>query len=232
MCAQVCRRNFSENKSKSALFSLKDFELIDYVPFYSKIGVASLKIEGRMKNAEYVYNTARAYRMAIENHSNIEKAKEILKFDFAREKTAWFMGKKVDQAITNQSGTGIFAGKILSVNKNSFTIPSLIEINKGWQLRIRNSSDTEADLSRVLNIEKQDNNYLVTCENQNLNIGDEVYLAGTGSYTPNQIQRSAPAYKVRTLSTQQTKVFTDKLINLKPAPKDKQLYLRISDPEL
>lgn len=232
MCAQVCRRNFNDNKNKSALFSLKDFELIDYIPFYSEIGVASLKVEGRMKNAEYVYNTARAYRMAIDDHSNIEKAKEILKFDFAREKTSWFMGKKLDQAITNQSGTGIFAGKILSVNKFTFSIPALIEINKGWQLRIRNNADTETDLTRILNIDRKNNEYIIACENQNLNIGDEVYLAGTGSYSPKQIQRSAPAYKVRTLSPQQTKVFTDKLIKLKPAPKDKQLYLRISDPEL
>jgi U32 family peptidase len=231
MCAQVCRRNFNYNNNKSALFSLKDFELIDYIPFYSEIGVASLKIEGRMKNAEYIYNTARAYRMAIDNHNDIENAKEILKFDFAREKTSWFMGKKVDQAITNQSGTGIFAGKITALTKNSFTIPALIDINKGWQLRIRNNADTETDLTRVLNIDKQNNNYLVTCENQNLNVGDEVYLAGTSSYTPKQIQRSASAYKVRSLTPQQTKVFTDKLIKLKPAPKDKQFYLRISDPE-
>ncbi|MDD3685310.1 MAG: hypothetical protein PHE56_00950, partial [Bacteroidales bacterium] len=123
-------------------------------------------------------------------------------------------------------------GKINTVNKNSFTIPSLIEINKGWQLRIRNNADTETDLTRVLNIEKQNGSYIISCETPNINIGDEVYLAGTGSYTPKQIQRSAPAYKVRTLSPQQTKVFTDKLIKLKPAPKDKQLYLRISDPEL
>lgn len=229
MCAQVCRRNFSDSGNKSALFSLKDFQLIDFVPFYAKVGVVSLKVEGRMKNAEYVYNTARAYRMAIDNHSKIDEAKEILKQDFAREKTLWFMGGKVSNSIAIQSGTGIFAGKVIDTKINSFSIPANVEIKNGWQLRVRNITDTETDLIKITKIEKSGDIYNIFADFKNFTKGDEVYISGTNTYTPKPLQANAAAYKPRTLTSSQTKVLTDKILNLKPAGKEKQLFLRISE---
>lgn len=230
-CAQVCRRTFTDKGNKSALFSLKDSQLIDFVPFYAKAGVVSLKVEGRMKNAEYVYNTARAYRMVIDNHSAIDQAKEILKQDFAREKTSWFMGGKVNDSIAKQSGTGVFAGKIIEVKTNYFTIHAKIKIQKGWQLRVRNLNDTQTDLLNISNIEKSGDTYNIFADFKNFKCGDEVYIAGTNTYTPKQLRANGAAFKSRTLTPTQTKVLTDKIIKLKPAINEKQLYIRISEIE-
>lgn len=52
-CAQPCRLNFKNGEREYAL-SLKDLSLIDKVNELASAGVASLKIEGRMKRPEYV----------------------------------------------------------------------------------------------------------------------------------------------------------------------------------
>ena len=60
-CKQPCRRAFNLTKRKKEhLFSLKDLELIDYLPQLKNAGVKSLKIEGRMKRAEYVNQEVKA----------------------------------------------------------------------------------------------------------------------------------------------------------------------------
>jgi putative protease len=202
MCAQVCRRNFkSENQnhasyrehaSKSALFSLKDFQLIDFIPLYSQLKVASLKVEGRMKNAEYVYNTARAYRIAIDDHARIEEAREILKFDFAREKTSWFMSGKLQDSIAENSGTGIFVGRIELVDNSGFIINSETELKPNYQLRIRNTKDTEALFIKINSISGDNPTLKIGCETNGISSGDEVYLSGTDLYKP---KSSFPDYQ-------------------------------------
>ena len=45
---------------------MKDFSLIARIGELADAGVASLKIEGRLKGADYVYTTSRVYRAATE----------------------------------------------------------------------------------------------------------------------------------------------------------------------
>ena len=47
--------------------SLKDNCLIPYLQELEEMGVASLKLEGRMKRPEYVATVTRVYRMALDN---------------------------------------------------------------------------------------------------------------------------------------------------------------------
>ena len=65
-CAQPCRLPY-KNKNPYAL-SLKDLCLAAYVPELVDAGVASFKIEGRMKTPEYVYGVISAYRKLIDEH--------------------------------------------------------------------------------------------------------------------------------------------------------------------
>ena len=59
-CAQTCRLPFSvRGKGKYAL-SLKDSSLIDYLGELEEMGVASAKIEGRLKRPEYVAASVKA----------------------------------------------------------------------------------------------------------------------------------------------------------------------------
>ena len=62
-CAQPCRLPFGNGKYP---LSLKDLSLAEHIPELIDSGVASLKIEGRMKSAEYVYNVTRVYRRLLD----------------------------------------------------------------------------------------------------------------------------------------------------------------------
>ncbi|MBQ2840550.1 MAG: U32 family peptidase [Oscillospiraceae bacterium] len=56
LCAQPCRMQYKFGESAGGTYplSLKDLCLVDYISELSDMGVASLKIEGRMKRPEYV----------------------------------------------------------------------------------------------------------------------------------------------------------------------------------
>ncbi len=66
-CAQPCRQSYGygrwENKHP---LSLKDNCLVSYLKELDKIGVASVKLEGRMKRPEYVAAVTGVYRKAID----------------------------------------------------------------------------------------------------------------------------------------------------------------------
>lgn len=70
-CAQGCRLPYellNNNKcvSKGYLLSPKDLCGLDFIPDLINIGVSSLKIEGRLKNPEYVATVTRIYRKYID----------------------------------------------------------------------------------------------------------------------------------------------------------------------
>ena len=56
------------------------------------MGIHSLKIEGRMKSADYVFQVCKAYRMALDDPQMMEEAARMLESDTGREKTSYFLG--------------------------------------------------------------------------------------------------------------------------------------------
>lgn len=73
LCMQLCRKeykhNISEEKSIQGkyLLSPKDLCLIKQLARLKNAGVAAIKIEGRLKRAEYAGETARRYKSALKN---------------------------------------------------------------------------------------------------------------------------------------------------------------------
>ncbi len=73
-CAQACRLPYElvvdgerrDTGDSAYLLSPEDLETSKLVPDLVKLGVASLKIEGRLKGPEYVASTTRLYRKAID----------------------------------------------------------------------------------------------------------------------------------------------------------------------
>jgi putative protease len=73
-CAQACRMPYrivsdgvlQDLDSVQYLLSPQDLAAFDLVPRLIDLGVASLKIEGRLKTPEYVANITRHYRLAID----------------------------------------------------------------------------------------------------------------------------------------------------------------------
>ena len=77
-CAQPCRLPFGFGRSEHKYpLSLKDNCMVHYVKDLEEMGVASLKLEGRMKKPEYVATVTRVYREALDQGSvtrSMEKA--------------------------------------------------------------------------------------------------------------------------------------------------------------
>lgn len=68
-CAQPCRLPYRLDGAKGASpypLSLKDMCLAAHVPEIIESGVASLKLEGRLKSADYVYGTTRIWRRLLD----------------------------------------------------------------------------------------------------------------------------------------------------------------------
>ena len=67
LCAQTCRLPFSAIDGQQRYdLSLKDMSLVNHIGELASAGVCSLKIEGRMKRAEYVASAVTACRQAID----------------------------------------------------------------------------------------------------------------------------------------------------------------------
>lgn len=72
-CGQACRLPFSATgASNCCSLSLKDLSLIDHTAELTKIGVDSLKIEGRMKRPEYAASAVNELKKAL-NGENYDK---------------------------------------------------------------------------------------------------------------------------------------------------------------
>lgn len=66
LCAQPCRLPYRLDGREGYLLSTRDLCAIDDLPRLRAAGVKSLKIEGRLKRAEYVAVTVAAYREALD----------------------------------------------------------------------------------------------------------------------------------------------------------------------
>ncbi len=71
MCAQPCRMEyFREGSGKSYALSLRDLSLSKNITELLGLGIASLKIEGRMKSPEYVYGVTSVFKTLITEERN------------------------------------------------------------------------------------------------------------------------------------------------------------------
>lgn len=84
-CAQTCRLPFAVgNNTSGHALSLKDNSLVQYLGELQKIGVASAKIEGRMKRPEYVSVAVTACREQRDFGFVSDKTADLLRSVFSR----------------------------------------------------------------------------------------------------------------------------------------------------
>lgn len=114
-CAHPCRWNYSlveekrpgeyfdvfENERGTFIFNSKDLCMIEHIPELVKSGVASLKIEGRVKTAFYVATIVGAYRREIDRYCadpenyvfNPDELRELCKVSHRPYTTGFFYGR-------------------------------------------------------------------------------------------------------------------------------------------
>jgi len=174
-CVQPCRRRYSWQKKNVGirrggtagkdggyLFSMNDLCGIDLLPRLKQAGVASLKIEGRMKSAEYVRKTVRAYRLLLDAHSRGTPEKALLDevhqlLDEAmgrRRSTGFFLDLHPGEAVSpHLSGNiGIMVGKVGKLDtfsrggagvRSVLTVNLRREITLGDRLRLHDERSGE-----------------------------------------------------------------------------------------
>lgn len=100
LCAQPCRLQYSlGGRMDDHPLSLKDNCLVDQIRRLEESGVASLKIEGRMKRPEYTGIVTGVYAKAIREQRNPDKEEmELLEKTFSRQgfTQGYFIGDKLD----------------------------------------------------------------------------------------------------------------------------------------
>jgi putative protease len=148
-CAQPCRRLYDHRGKQGHFFSTSDLSAIDMLPELVRAGVKSLKIEGRMKSAEYVASVVEAYRLVLDAPERTRKdamlaAKEILKFSFGRTPTKGFLASQQPEDIANpwqKGGTGRYVGQIKGIRGKRLTFDTRDALCVGDRLRAQPKTD-------------------------------------------------------------------------------------------
>jgi putative protease len=148
-CAQPCRRQYRYRGKEGYYFSTNDFSSIDMLLQLAEAGVASFKIEGRMKSAEYVASVVGAYRLVLDAPERrrgeaVAEAKELLKLSFGRVPTRGFLASPAPTDIATPSlkgATGRFLGEIRSVKGGRITFETRDRLHVGDRVRVQPKSD-------------------------------------------------------------------------------------------
>ncbi|MHB8989668.1 MAG: peptidase U32 family protein [Desulfobulbia bacterium] len=155
-CVQPCRRRYtwgSKGRGTGAqagyLFSMNDLAGLELIPQLRQAGVSSLKIEGRMRSAQYVASVVKAYRLALDNPATpavLTEAKELLEQAMGRKPSLGYFKKSqpMDIIAPQHSGNiGLFLGKTEKVTGNRAHMTLKEPLRVGDRLRIHQEGSGE-----------------------------------------------------------------------------------------
>ena len=165
-CTHPCRWKYSvveeqrpgeymdvdETERGTFVFNSKDLCMIEHIPEMVEAGIASFKIEGRMKTALYVATIARCYRRAIDDYftspdlyrQNLEWYRsEIGKCTYRQYTTGFYFGKPNEESMVYDNSTYVTeavligtieevtcGGRIRLTQKNKFCVGDTLEVMK------------------------------------------------------------------------------------------------------
>jgi len=138
-CAQACRMPYELLKDgellplgdRKYLLSPQDLAGVELVPELARVGVASLKVEGRLKSPEYVANITRIYRDALDRltskaapDSKPSGAGRLYEMEMAFSRglySGWFRGINNQELVHARFGKkrGVYLGVVAEVEGES-----------------------------------------------------------------------------------------------------------------
>lgn len=141
-CAQPCRKKYSlvdDNGNVLVkdrhLLCLKDFNASRHIKEMVDIGVNSYKIEGRLKDINYVKTVVLTYRALLDKYSQkISSGEVITNFEpdlnkiFNRGYTNYFL-KEREKCYNFDAPKGAFVGIVTKLGRNYFDIESKLEFH-------------------------------------------------------------------------------------------------------
>lgn len=181
-CAQICRLPFDLHSAKGDmiaegkhLLSLRDMNRVDRVEELLEAGVSSLKVEGRLKDVNYVKNVVAAYRAEIDRVIALNPEKycrtsvgvskvaftPVLDKSFNRSFTTYFLDSQRNDELTKVASIktpksmGEFIGRVKRAKDRVLILDSDIAIANGDGISYFNDDDkyTGLRVNKVLNRE-------------------------------------------------------------------------------
>lgn len=121
-CAQPCRQSYGYGRWENKYpLSLKDNCLVGYVKELEAMGVASLKLEGRMKRPEYVATVTAVYRKAIDEGIVTQSMMDALYAAFNRQGfTDGYYTGKIDKRMFGIRQDTLEDGEFLQAARQSY----------------------------------------------------------------------------------------------------------------
>ncbi len=152
-CAQFCRHQYTLRDATGMvleknryLLSLKDLDLSAHVGHLIEAGISSFKIEGRLKDGNYVKNVTAFYRQLLDKHidndPNLTRASSghctfgftpDTRKSFNRGKTDYFLNKRRNTPglPDTSKSLGELLGMVKDVERNAFTIQTTATLRNG-----------------------------------------------------------------------------------------------------
>ena len=150
VCVQPCRRLYGHGGEPEAIFSTRDLSLLPHLPDLVPLGIAAVKIEGRMRGAEYVAGVVSAYRAALEGiragnpAEGVAEGTRILSQVIGRETTPGLPGgaRPGEVATGGESGNvGDLIGTVARVEDGWAFVPGAAGLSPGDRLRAQFRED-------------------------------------------------------------------------------------------
>ena len=144
LCAQACRLPYELHRADrddplpaegEHLLSPRDLCTIDLLPEMAAAGVASLKIEGRMKSPDYVFAVTSVYREVLDSRvPATDEQRARLAEAFSRGfTTAYLEGQRGNEIMSygRPNNRGVFAGRVARVEGDTAHIAPEIQLHTG-----------------------------------------------------------------------------------------------------
>ena len=143
-CKQPCRRIYDAAGRSGFLLSPRDLYGVPLLPELRRIGVASLKIEGRLRSPDYVWKTVKAYRLLLDGPVDsppelLLEAEKLLRSTATRRPSNGFYFANEYSSLIDAGRLGSFgvaAAKVGKYARAGLSVTALERLHLGDRLRL------------------------------------------------------------------------------------------------
>lgn len=194
-CKQPCRRRYFSKEGDGFFFSTRDLYGLEHVRELRDMGVASLKVEGRLRKSDYVEQAVTAYRMMLdcaesEKDAALRAARGVLAGAFGRSWSPGFLEKSRYDEVVDARAVGVagqFCGKVTAAQEGGFEAAISQRLHLGDRLRVQ-ADDGEDGVpltvtrlsvrGQMVSRATRGETCFIACEH-GVTAGDRVYRIGT-----------------------------------------------------
>ena len=156
-CKQPCRRRYFSKTGNGFFFSPQDLCTLEMLPELKEMGIASLKIEGRLKQPDYVKQTVGAYRLLLDSPEEefakrLGEARNMLSKGCGRRWSQGFFSKKSGEELIQHDApgaAGMLCGTVDELRENGFGFVTSKRLFIGDRVRVQPQSGEEGNAMTI-----------------------------------------------------------------------------------